>query len=184
MIMNELMLATMLLNTPPGIPETPPPIERWPAIKQAIQTVAFEAEILDKSEKNYILAELRDFTLDLDILRKRVVELSDAPRAIDANRFPDRRVSGELIQFNRAFRQNLVKRRAANTHLYDEYNDAISETDRLYHIWDAIRDARCDYYHVTVRRQSLKKLKQLLGDEDYFQAKLPPNVPTWRFMEE
>ena len=39
---------------------------------------------------------------------------------------------------------------------------AMKETDRLYHVWDAVRDSRCDYYYVTVRRQALKKLKEAM----------------------
>ena len=59
----------------------------------------------------------------------------------------------------------------------------LAETDRLYLVWDAVRDARCDFYYVTVRRQALKKLRDLVGDEAYATGELPPNVPTWRFRE-
>jgi hypothetical protein len=46
-----------------------------------------------------------------------------------------------------------------------------------------VRDARCEYYYVTVRRQALKRLKDMLGEDDYYAAKLPPHVPIWRFEE-
>jgi hypothetical protein len=88
-----------------------------------------------------------------------------------------------LIQFNRGYRANLTKRQAIEADRFEDLSEAIKETDRLYHIWDAVRDARCDYYHVTVRRQALKRLKSMLGNEDYLTANLPPNVPTWRFAE-
>ena len=57
------------------------------------------------------------------------------------------------------------------------------ETDRLYQVWDSVRDARCDFYYVTVRRQALKKLRDLIGEDAYLDAELPANVPTWRFNE-
>jgi hypothetical protein len=60
---------------------------------------------------------------------------------------------------------------------------ALQETDRLYQVWDAVRDARCDYYYVTVRRQALKRLRELIGDEAYYSASFPPCVPFWRFQQ-
>ena len=60
---------------------------------------------------------------------------------------------------------------------------ALKETDWLYQIWDAVRDARCEYYYVTVRRQALKRLQTMLGSEAYSAADLPPYVPVWRFQE-
>lgn len=181
--MPETLLAAMLMMTPPGTPEAAPPIDRWPALREAVQSLALEWEVLDQAEMKYIFAEHRDFAIDLDILRRRVVELADAPRSAEAFRFPDRRLSAELIQFNRGYRANLAKRQTIEADRFDDLSAAIKETDRLYHIWDAVRDARCDYYHVTVRRAALKRLKTMLGDEDYLTATLPPNVPTWRFAE-
>ena len=55
------------------------------------------------------------------------------------------------------------------------------EADRLYQIWDLVRDNRCDYYYVTVRRQALKKLKEMIGDQAYYSGQLPPHVPVWQF---
>ncbi len=57
------------------------------------------------------------------------------------------------------------------------------ETDRLYKVWDAVRDARCEFYYVSVRRQALMRLKDMLGEDDYRSTNLPPNVPVWRFNE-
>ena len=179
----DILLAAMLLTAPPGTPETVPPPDRWPAIQAAVHDVAISWEILDKAELKYLFAEPKDFKIDLEILRHRYVELADAPRAAEAYRFPDRRISAEMIQFNRTYRASLATRQSAEADRIDDLSEAAKETDRLYYVWDAVRDARCDYYHVTVRRQALKKLKTLLGDEAYAAGALPPNVPTWRFAE-
>jgi hypothetical protein len=57
----------------------------------------------------------------------------------------------------------------------------MQEADRLYQVWDTVRDARCDYYYVTVRRQALKRLRDMLGSDAYYSGVLPPHVPLWRF---
>ncbi|MFO0936493.1 MAG: hypothetical protein U0798_08290 [Gemmataceae bacterium] len=180
---SDLLLAAMLLTAPPGTPETIPPAERWPAIQAAVQDLAIQWEILDKAETKYLFADSKDFKVDLEILRNRYVDLASAPKAAEAYRFPDRRFAAEMIQFNRAYRSTLSARQIAESDRIDDLSEAIKETDRLYHVWDAARDARCDYYHITVRRQALKKLKSLLGDEEFARGELPPNVPTWRFAE-
>ena len=60
---------------------------------------------------------------------------------------------------------------------------ALQETDRLYQVWDKVRDARCPYYYVTVRRQALKQLRELVGEDSYYSGNLPPCVPLWHFRE-
>lgn len=180
---SDLFLAAMLLTAPPGTGEMSPPPERWQSIQSAVQKLAVDWEILDKAERKYIFADLKDFHVDLEILRNRYVDLANAPKAGEAFRFPDRRVSADMIQFNRAYRSSLAQRQSMEGDRIDDLSEAVKETDRLYHVWDAARDARCDYYHITVRRQALKKLKGLLGDEAFASGALPPNVPTWRFVE-
>ena len=65
----------------------------------------------------------------------------------------------------------------------DTIREAVRETDRLYAVWDAVRDSRCEFYYVTVRRQALKKLQEMVGPEAYAAGDLPPYVPEWRFAE-
>jgi hypothetical protein len=59
----------------------------------------------------------------------------------------------------------------------------LRETDDLYRVWDAIRDARCESFYITTRRMALKRLRDLIGPEAYYAGHLPPYVPTWRFQE-
>jgi hypothetical protein len=78
--------------------------------------------------------------------------LGDAPPLHDCLRFPDRAVVNDLLSFNRAYRQYLDCRQSLElTHRW-ELRECVQEADRLYHIWDTVRDARCDYYYVIVRR--------------------------------
>ena len=44
-----------------------------------------------------------------------------------------------------------------------------------------VRDARSEYYYVTVRRQALVLLRHLAGNHAFYSGQLPPHVPIWRF---
>ena len=87
----------------------------------------------------------------------------------------------EFLAFNRAYRQHIDIRQPGEPASWWELRSALQETDHLYQIWDTVRDARCEYYYVTVRRQALKRLREMLGEEAYYSGRLPPYVPMWRF---
>ena len=84
--------------------------------------------------------------------------------------------SGEILS-NQTYRQNLENRLAVETVRARELQEAIQESDGLFFLWNLVRDARCDYYDVTVRRQALKRLRDLAGEEAYSSGHLPPYVP-------
>ena len=179
----DLVLAAILLAAPPGTPEQTPPPESWVGLQAALHKTAITWEILDERETRYVLARPEDFEADLNLLRRRHVDLLDAPKLADACRFPDRQVVNDLIRFNRAYRKNLETRQVWEPDRADMIRIAVLETDRLYRVWDAVRDARCEFYYVTVRRQAMMKLKEQLGDEAYAAGELPPHVPEWRFSD-
>lgn len=179
----DLVIAAALLTAPPGTPEQPPTLADWPGLQAALHQKAIEMEILDPREKSFIMARVEDFTDDLEILRRRYADLADVPLVADSERFPDRRTVNELIRFNRAYRKQLANRQVWESDRAHLIREAVIETDRLYAVWDAIRDARCDFSYVPARRQALKKLRELLGSEAYRTADLPPYVPDWRFVE-
>ncbi|MBY0526327.1 MAG: hypothetical protein K2R98_23235 [Gemmataceae bacterium] len=174
----EYLLAAALLIQPED-PKAASP-ELYTAVRLPLQTLAINWEILDPREVRYVLARPEDFSSDLALLRRRYQELDDAPSLCDGQRFPDRTSINDLLAFNRAFRQHIDVRQPGEPSRCWELRGALQETDHLYHIWDTVRDARCEYYYVTVRRQALKRLRDLLGEEAYYNAKLPPHVPVWR----
>jgi hypothetical protein len=50
----------------------------------------------------------------------------------------------------------------------------------VYRVWDHLRDARCEYYYVTVRRAALEKLRADLGDADFVAGVMPePVLLSW-----
>jgi len=87
--------------------------------------------------------------------------------------------SDQALPFNRADRKNLETRQLWEADPVDAIRIVMLETDRLERVWDAW----CDFYHVTVRRQALKKLQEMLGAEDFCAGDLPPYVPEWRFSQ-
>jgi hypothetical protein len=178
---SDLLLAVALITAPPGTPEQTPPEDRWPKVREALHKTAIDMELMDARESRYMLATRDDFEADLNLLRKRHVDLADAPKLADCQRLPERRTVGELIKFNRAYRKNLEEREVWEADRTDRLHAAIDETDRLYRYWDAIRDAQCDFYYVTVRRTALLKLRDGIGAEDFDTGRMPPHVPNWRF---
>jgi hypothetical protein len=177
----DLVLAATLLSAPVGTPEQTPPEDRWIAVRDAIHKTAVGWEIMDPREERYLMAAREDFEPDLNLLRKRYFELADAPRLNDCHRLPDRRTVNELIKFNRAFRKHLEEREVWEPDRADLFHQAMQETDRFYRQWDAIRDAQCDFYYVTVRRAALKKLRDSLGASAFATGAMPSYVPEWRF---
>ena len=150
-------------------------------VRPALRELALDWEILDPREVRYVLTRGEDFPTDLKLLRRRYADLCDAPPLYDCMRFPDRSLVNDMLAFNRAYRQHLDNRQAMELSNAWELHEMLVEADRLYQIWDLVRDTRCDYYYVTVRRQALKKLKELIGDQAYYSGCLPPHVPVWRF---
>jgi hypothetical protein len=153
------------------------------ALLRACQQVCVARELLDEREKRYVFTREEEFATDLKLVRRRNKELDGAPPLDDCWRFPPRDLVNDLLSFNRAYRSHLDARISLELTQWWELRQAVQETDRLYHVWDLVRDARCDYYYVTVRRQALAKLRDTLGAADYYTGALPPHVPIWRFVE-
>jgi hypothetical protein len=179
MIPCEYLLAAALLAGNPDQEPAPGP-ESYAALRLPLQALATEWEILDPREARYVLARPEDFTADLNLLRRRFHELRDAPSSGDCQRFPERAAINDLLAFNRSFRQFIDVRQPGEPSRWGELRSALQETDHLYQVWDTVRDARCEYYYVTVRRQALKRLREMIGEEAYYSGHLPPHVPVWR----
>lgn len=180
MLTYDFLLAAALLSAPVDAEIDVRP-EMFGSVGPAVQQLALRWEILDPREIRYVLTRPEDFTADIKLLQRRYHELANAPPLHDSHRFPDRGTVSDLLAFNRAYREHMETRQAVEIVHWWEFREAVQETDRLYQVWDTVRDARCEYYYVTVRRTALKRLREMLGDEDYYAAKLPPHVPVWRF---
>ena len=179
----DYFLAVALLASPPDSAEMLACPQVFPLVKPTLQRLAIQWEILDPREVRYVLTRPEDFASDLKLLQRRYQDLNTAPPLQDCMRFPDRALVSDLLAFNRAYRQHLDSQQSVELVRWWELREAIQETDRLYQVWDTVRDARCEYYYVTVRRQALKRLRDTIGPESYYTGRLPPHVPTWRFQQ-
>jgi hypothetical protein len=177
----DYLLAVALLGAPADIEDPPDIAQEFSTLRPTLQAVAVQWEILDPREVRYVLTRNEDFGSDLRLLRRRYIDLADAPPVHDCVRFPDRAVVNEMLAFNRAYRQHLETRLSMETMSWWDLRETLQEADRLYQVWDLVRDSRCDYYYVTVRRQALKRVKELVGDAAYYNGNMPPHVPVWRF---
>lgn len=179
----EYLLAVALLTTPSDLPSSLGEPEAYFPIRPTLKQVALLWEIMSPREASYLLVRKEDFANDLGILRRRYQELADAPPVNDAVRFPDRATATDQLSLNRTYRQHLEARQLIDLARSWELRAALQETDQLFHIWEAVRDARCDFYDVTVRRQALKRLRLAVGFGTYYSGMLPPAVPLWRFQQ-
>jgi len=159
--------------------EQPPKV----SIMRAVQEWATALELLDERERRYILARPEDFWADFRLVLRRSSDLADAPFEHEAHRFPPLDEVNQAMSFNRAHRHYLTQRQLLDPLRYKEWQNAIIETDKLYQIWDKVRDARCDYFYVSVRRSALRQLKDMIGTDNYYNGCLPLPVPVWRFTE-
>src|SRR5262249_29240765 len=152
-----------------------------PGQRAALRVLALHFELMESWEVRSLLLNAEDWPSDTQALQERWTSRAQAPAVSDASRFPERCRVLELLSFNRAYRQHLAVRQAAEPHRYWEIRNLLQETDRLHHIWSLVHDAGCEHYHVIARRQALKDLKEALGENAYYAAQLPPHVPFWAF---
>jgi hypothetical protein len=173
----DYALAVLLLTTPLDPGELGPHLE---VVKPTFLRLAVEAEILDRREESYFEGLSRDPVGDVRALRQRYEQLRSAPALAEAERFPERPLIEDMLAFNRAYRKHLALGMPVNSRHADEIRQAIHEVDQCYQVWSLLRDARCKFYYVTVRRQSLQQVSDLIGAEAFCRGQLPPHVPIWQ----
>lgn len=182
--MKDYLLAALLITTSPEVIEDRVPTsDEWVVLQNSLQGVAVEWQLMDKRETTYIFARREDYGVDLQMIRLRYVDLKDAPKVEDSDRFPPREWVTKQLTFNRAFRKKMMERidGGLENDRVGTLTQVVKETDQLYQVWDLVRDGECVFYYVTVRRLALKRLRDLIGREAYEAADLPPFVPHWRF---
>jgi hypothetical protein len=180
MVPLDYVLAVAVLTVPGGMGEGES-LHEHACLARPVQLLALNWEILDAREAKCVLTGVGAFAEDLRLVQRRYHELVDAPPLVDCQRFPDRESVSELLTFNRAYHTHMTLRRDGEGKSHPELADAVTEADRLYHIWDLVRDAGSDCYYVTFRRQALAALRKAIGQGDYYRGVLPPHVPVWRF---
>jgi hypothetical protein len=104
------LFAFALLTTPPDVLELPEAARLHAPLAPTMRAMALHWELLDPREVGYVLSQSDDFAGDLKLLQGRVQDLGDAPAVAECTRFPTREMAGDLLAFNRAYRDGLTNR--------------------------------------------------------------------------
>jgi hypothetical protein len=179
MVPLDYVLAVAVLTAPSGHPEGEP-LREHACLAKPLVALALQWELLDPREAALMALQPEGFEADLRHMQRRYHELIDAPPLVDHQRFPCRELACEFLTFNRAYHSHLTLCRECEGH-GRELDQALTETDQLYHIWDLVRDAGSECYYVSVRRHALAALRAAIGPGEYYGGVLPPHVPVWRF---
>ncbi len=170
--MLDIVLVAALLAGPKDIDSS------WiEVLRPTIITLAVNSELTDPRECTHLFTQnpIEDFAM----LRSRNVEFVSYPQLWECNRFPQRDLITKLLSVNRLYRNDLTTRLTVDSIHEDVIRDAIVEIDQLYYVWDVLRDAQCDYYNITVRRQALESLRTLIGAESFYLGQMPLHIPVW-----
>src|SRR5581483_479821 len=127
----DYLFALALLATPADQLDLTDATKLHKPLAPALRTLALNAELLDPREVGYVLAEADDFAGDLKLLQGRFQDLRAAPRLAECRRFPGRDMAGDLLAFNRTYRESLTHRLALDMIHGDELRAALTETDFL-----------------------------------------------------
>lgn len=175
----DAILAAALLTSPPvslPVSETAP----WSGRLQSyLIIIAVEMEVLDAREGERVFQSPVDFSGDLAMLQSRSEDLLNAPMTEEAGRFPCSSVVKSFLSLNRAMRRESQERMAFDVAHGEELGHALAEIDYLYRVWDAVREAGSPCFYITVRRQALRRTRDLVGMEAFYRGQLPPHVPLW-----
>lgn len=139
----------------------------------AAQIIAVALELADPRELPVTLAELHE----------RAKALANAPPLSDHIRFPPRSVASTYCALNREWVRTVEQIAAITMIDHCAVIEGKLEADRLYDVWDAVRDAAGEHCIVTYRRAALARLRDLIGHENYAAGLLPPPVPLHRVQQ-
>ena len=178
MLSYDYILAAVLLTSPIESTTTAAHVE---LLQPAILALALDAEILDPREEPLLQGMSKDAVGDVAVLRKRFDALANAPMLAECACFPERKVVEDFLTFNRDYRRYLLAQLETDAVRAEELRTALQELDQRFHLWSTVRDARCTFYYVTVRRQALQQIRDLVGSEAYYRGQMPPHVPIWHF---
>jgi hypothetical protein len=176
----DCVLAAVLLTAAPDL-ACPIDTGSLELLRPALMQLALDAEVVDSREEPLRYGQSQDVAGDLRVLQTRWQDLLLTPHLEECQRFPKRAIINELLSFNRAYRADLLTRMDLDPLHAEELRSALQETDQLYRLWNLLRDARCEFYYVAVRRQSLRQFRDLVGRDAFDRGQLPPHVPYWHF---
>ena len=135
-------------------------------------------------------------------IRNNYHSLKDAPRVGDARRFPSADECNKALAFNYYYHIHITGwteyengkdgdcsetwhpgLRDLYPHRDAYWRVVIAENEQLARAWNYLSSAQRTTCQVSVRRDCLKRLRDLIGEEAYNAGRMPPAAPYWRFNE-
>lgn len=168
---NYYILALVLWPVEPEVAS-----QQSPEVWQALKHVALVLEIVGPHE-NWAT----DFRSELRYVRHHYRQLQDAPRLADAGWLPPYAFARELCCFNESYQAHLQVQGIIYLHKCDDISLLLGEARQLHYVWDCARRAATPNESWASRRQNLQRLREVLGEEAYYNGAMPPWVPLWRF---
>jgi len=175
---SDMVLASMILSAPAGALESDFSKEVWVAMKE----IAIREEWIDSRETTWLDAH-PVIQFRVDYLRGRRDEMLDCPKSTEINRFPTRAQIEPRLIFNREFNKKMLFAFTWESDRQDFLRLVLKENEELYNIWSACSDARSEFTYVPYRREALRKMKKLMGEDKFVLGEMPDYVPSWRFYE-
>ena len=86
-----------------------------------------------------------------------------------------------ILQFNQAYQTYCRIQLSYDSSNFNYWTNALNEAEYLYIIHDLVDDAFHEHFNLFKRRKALSKLRDLIGEKDFYNGILPPIVPVWRF---
>lgn len=160
-------------------------LKSFPKAHQVATELFVNLELLDEREKRYVFNKHEELECDTTMMVSRYNSLKNAPKLQDHIRFNiSRNTINDLVRFNRSFNKYCESQIPFNLDRAGQYQAAMKECNQLYEVWDVLRDSKCEFYYIHIRRTALNRYKQLMGEEAYNNGELPEYyVPSWRFRE-
>lgn len=178
----DAMICLALLTGPDDpFPDGIAPASWIQLLREPLADCAESLEIMDIRERPYILGRDDDISNDVRLLRRRRIELLNAPYLCVSDFLPDSDTLSRNLAFNRQFRQELERRHCVDFAQAHVLQAVMHETDNLHRIWDLAHDSMCSSYYIVYRRQALRNLRELIGEQAIQAGLLPPHIPIWRF---
>jgi hypothetical protein len=198
--MNDIIFALALLSM--SAPETPIDPFTVSCYQEILRNQAIADEILDENEAyNYLRLRKRTQSRydedkgeyiaeeelnweeqknDLHAIQSRYSEMYSTPHLGERWRFPQSDCIIEMQQINGGYGSYL------SNILFMGYNpnqgrirQAIIENDIIGEILGQLRIIQREFTSTWQKRRALARLKELLGDENFYEGWLPPPVPLW-----
>jgi hypothetical protein len=146
----------------------------------SFKLLCLDDEILDPHE-TYLFRESRDAALlcHLISVRERYRNFANIPRLKDIDSvMPSYDEASIALEQNKAFKRYFESnmRYMSNEATKNFRLHSLNEINRIYYIWDNVRDMRYNYY-IYIKRMAIGQLIEKIGIEATYQGKIPPPVP-------